>query len=99
MKKKDFFCQICVIGGISIEGARAPWATPWLRLWFWDKIAPLSSFIKKIQSKTKITFFQNAKDLNQVTWQFFETYKNCMTLLWRGHVVVIIITYFCTQKY
>ena len=23
-----FFCQICVIGGISIEGARAPWATP-----------------------------------------------------------------------
>ena len=27
MKKQDFFCQICVIGGISIEGARAPWAT------------------------------------------------------------------------
>ena len=26
------FCQIFVIGGISIEGARAPWATPWLRL-------------------------------------------------------------------
>ena len=22
------FCQICVIGGISIKGARAPWATP-----------------------------------------------------------------------
>ena len=22
------FCQIFVIGGISIEGARAPWATP-----------------------------------------------------------------------
>ena len=23
-----FFCQIFVIGGILIEGARAPWATP-----------------------------------------------------------------------
>ena len=26
--KKKLFCQIFVIGGISIEGARAPWATP-----------------------------------------------------------------------
>ena len=25
------FCQIFVIGGISIEETRAPWATPWLR--------------------------------------------------------------------
>ena len=47
MKKQDFFCQIFVIGGISIKGARAPWATPWLRLWFWDEIASLSSFITK----------------------------------------------------
>ena len=23
-----FFCQIFVIGGISIDGARAPWVTP-----------------------------------------------------------------------
>ena len=38
------------------------------------------------------------EDSSQVTWQFFETYKNCMTLLWRGHVVAIIITYFCTSK-
>ena len=36
--------------------------------------------------------------LSQNIWQFFETYKNCMTLLWRGHVVVIIITYFYTRK-
>ena len=36
INKQDFFCQIFVIGGISIEGARATWATPWLRLWFWD---------------------------------------------------------------
>ena len=50
-----------------------------------------------MQSKSKITFFQNVEDLSQVTWQFFETYKNCMTLLWRGHVVVIIITYFCIR--
>ena len=26
------FCEIFVIGGFAIEGARAPWATPWLRL-------------------------------------------------------------------
>ena len=38
------------------------------------------------------------EDLSQVTWQFFETYKNCMTLFWRGHVISIIITYFCTRK-
>ena len=38
------------------------------------------------------------EDLSQVTWQFFETSTNCMTLLWRGQVVVIIITYFCTPK-
>ena len=30
MKKQDFSRQICVIDGISIEGARVPWATPWL---------------------------------------------------------------------
>ena len=38
------------------------------------------------------------EDSSQVTWQFFETSKNCMTLLWRVHVVVIIITYFCKRK-
>ena len=38
------------------------------------------------------------EDLSQVTEQFFETSKNCMALLWRGHVVVIIIAYFCTRK-
>ena len=37
------------------------------------------------------------EDLSQVTWQFFERYKNCMTLLWRGHVVAITVTYFCTR--
>ena len=41
-------------------------------------------------------FFQNVEDLSQFTWQFFETSRNCMTLLWRGQVVVITITYFCT---
>ena len=46
-KETRLFCQIFVIDDISIEGARAFWATPWLRLWFWDKIAPLISFIKK----------------------------------------------------
>ena len=40
--------QIFVISGILIKGARVTSATPWLRQWFWDKIAPLlSSFIKK----------------------------------------------------
>ena len=89
------FCQICVIGGISIEGAQAPWATHWLRQWFWDKIAPLKFFHKKKQTfkaTLKKLFFQNVEDSSQVTLQFFETSKNCITLLWRGHVVVIIIT-------
>ena len=27
-----FFCQTFIIGGISIEEARTPWATPWVRL-------------------------------------------------------------------
>ena len=92
------FWQIFVIGGILIKGARVPSATPWLRQWFWDKIAPLiSSFIKKTsKSKLKELFFQNVEDSSQVTWQFFETSTNCMTLLWRGHVVLIISAYFCT---
>ena len=100
MKKQGFFCQIFVIGGILIKGARISSATPWLRQRFWDKIAPLiSSFIKKsFKSKLKQLFFQNVEDSSQVTWQFFETSKNCMTLLWRGHVVLIIIAYFCTLK-
>ena len=38
------------------------------------------------------------EDSSQVTWQFFETSKNSMILLWQGHVVVVIITYFCTRK-
>ena len=42
------FWQIFVIGGILIKGAQVLSATPWLRQWFWDKIAPLiSSFTKK----------------------------------------------------
>ena len=49
------FWQIFVIGGILIKGARVPLATPWLRQWAWDKIAPLiSSFTKKtFKSKLK----------------------------------------------
>ena len=31
-EKTRLFCQNFVIGGISIEGARDPWATSWLRL-------------------------------------------------------------------
>ena len=27
-EEASFFCQIFVIGGISIEESRAPWATP-----------------------------------------------------------------------
>ena len=47
-EETGFFWQIFAIGGISIEGARVSSATHWLRQCFWDKIAPLSSFIKKI---------------------------------------------------
>ena len=38
------------------------------------------------------------EDSSQITRQFFETSKNCMTLLWRWHVVAFIITNFCTRK-
>ena len=38
------------------------------------------------------------EDSSQFTWQFFETSRNGMTLLWCEQVVVIIITYFCTRK-
>ena len=42
------FWQIFVIGSILIKGARVHSATPWLRQWFWDKIARLiNPFIKK----------------------------------------------------
>ena len=42
-----FVCKIFVIGGILIKGVPVPSATPWLRQWFWDKIASLiSSFTK-----------------------------------------------------
>ena len=64
MKKQGCFFQIFVIGGISIERAGAPWATP--RLYAYDfeirsfnssfikKGLPLSSFIKKkIKAKLK----------------------------------------------
>ena len=50
-EETSLFCQIFVIGGISIEetieGARTPWATPTATPMYWDKIAPLSSFTKK----------------------------------------------------
>ena len=39
------------------------------------------------------------EDLSQFTRQFFETSKNCTTLLWRGYVVVIIVAYFCLRKF
>ena len=38
------------------------------------------------------------EDSSQFIWQFFEASKNYMTLSWRWHVVVIIITSFCTRK-
>ena len=47
-EETQLFWQIFVIGGILIKGTRVPSATPWLRQWFWDNIAPLiSSFTKK----------------------------------------------------
>ena len=54
-EKTRLFWQIFVNGGILIKGPRISSATPWLRQWFWDKIAPLiSSFIKKKTFKSKL---------------------------------------------
>ena len=51
------FWQIFVIGDILIKGARVTSATPWLRQWFWDKIAALINFfIKKHLIKIKFFF-------------------------------------------
>ena len=55
-KNKAFLTKIFLIGGTLIKGARARWATPWLRLWFWNKIASLNSFTKKT-FKAKLNFF------------------------------------------
>ena len=52
---------------------------------------------KHLKQNQKKLFFQNVQNSSQVTWQFFETSRNCMTLLGRGQVVVIITTYFCMR--
>ena len=48
------FWQNFVIGGILIKGARVPSVIPWLRQWFWDKIAPLTSSYIKTTFKSKL---------------------------------------------
>ena len=93
-----FFWQIFAIGGIVTEGARVLSATPWLFLWFWDKIAPLSSFIKKkhlkrnwnnLFSKTWRTW---VKSLNRflkrprIAWHYYDV--NTWSLLLRNFVRV-----------
>ena len=101
MKKQGFFVKFLSLVAFQLRGPGPPEPPSRLRLWFWDKIAPLKFLIKKyIYLKQNWTnfFFQNVEDSSQVTWQFFETSWNCMTLLWRGQVVVIIIAYFCTRK-
>ena len=42
-KETRLFCEMFVIGGILIAGAGTLRPTPWLRLWFWNKIVPFSS--------------------------------------------------------
>ena len=67
MKKEGFF----VIGGILIEEARTPWATPLtmpmnLRQ---DRVPKFFHKKKKktFKAKLKQLFFQNVKDSSQVT--------------------------------
>ena len=62
------FCQIFVIGGISIEGTRVPWATLMATPMILRLNRALKFFHKKkIQSKLKITFFQYVEGSSQVT--------------------------------
>ena len=70
------FCQIFVIGGISIEGAWTPWATPLATPMIFRQDCALKFFHKKkIYSKIEITFFPKRGELES-----FQTSKNCMTL-------------------
>ena len=43
-----FFVKFLSLVAFQLKGPGPPGPPPWLRLWFWNKIAPLSSFIKKI---------------------------------------------------
>ena len=95
------FWQIFVIGGILIKGGPGhlghPLATAMILR---QDRSPNKFFHKKkhLNQNENNFFFQNEEDSSQVTWQFFETSKNCMTLLWREHVVLITIAYLCTLK-
>ena len=63
MKKQDFFVKFLSLVVFQLRGPGSPGPLPWLRLWFWNKIAPVRSFIKKkIWSKSKKLFFQNVED-------------------------------------
>ena len=59
MKKQDFFCQIFVTVGISIEGLRAHWATPLATPMILRQDRALKFFHKKdtFKSKFKKNFF------------------------------------------
>ena len=63
------FCQIFVIGCISIEGTRAPWATPLATPMILRYDLALKFFHKKKAFKAKVEqlFFQNVDDSSQVT--------------------------------
>ena len=52
------FVQFLSLVAFQLRGPGPIGPTPWLRLWFWDKIAPLSSFIKKhLKQNFKKNFF------------------------------------------
>ena len=51
LKKQGFFVKFLSLVAFWLKGLRLPGQLPWLRLWFWDKIESLSSFLKKIQLK------------------------------------------------
>ena len=61
-----FFCQICVIGGISIEWSLAHWTTPLALPMILRLDRALKFFHKKIQSKIKITFFPKRGGLESI---------------------------------
>ena len=68
-----YFCQIFVIGGISVEGARSPWATPLDTPMILRKDRALKFFHKQkpFKATLKKTFFSIRGGLESIHMTVF----------------------------